>query len=214
MSIWPVAVQTRQLAGVESRLRRLQARVITLDDAPTASRTPPLCRRGSCRYPRGAPHRRQQRRVPQSLLKSASGLPRSIVGVVRRPESLTCDPCCADCLPQKAELAAQLRLSAPLKKAVHADKRLDKPGIYSDGDGLFLRVRDGGSKQFLFIYRRGKTRSELGLGGYGQGTAPVSLALAREKATQSATSLRAASIPQRNANRRASSLLATAWKIC
>ena len=59
---------------------------------------------------------------------------------------------------------------------------LDKPGIYSDGDGLFLRVRDGGSKQFIFIYRRGKARSELGLGGYGQGTAPVSLALAREKA--------------------------------
>ncbi len=63
-----------------------------------------------------------------------------------------------------------------------AIKRLDKPGIYSDGDGLFLRVRDGGSKQFIFIYLRGKTRSELGLGGYGQGTAPVSLALARDKA--------------------------------
>ncbi|MBG0802112.1 integrase arm-type DNA-binding domain-containing protein [Methylocystis sp. H4A] len=63
-----------------------------------------------------------------------------------------------------------------------AIKRLDKPGIYSDGDGLFLRVRDGGSRQFVFIYRRGKTRTELGLGGYGQGTAPVSLALAREKA--------------------------------
>lgn len=61
-------------------------------------------------------------------------------------------------------------------------KRLDKPGIYSDGDGLYLRVRKGGSKQWLFIYRRGKTRTEIGLGGYGQGTAPVSLALAREKA--------------------------------
>lgn len=61
-------------------------------------------------------------------------------------------------------------------------KRLDKPGIYSDGDGLFLRVRNGGSKQFLFIYRRGNVRTELGLGGYGQGTAPVSLALARQKA--------------------------------
>lgn len=61
-------------------------------------------------------------------------------------------------------------------------KRLDKPGIYSDGDGLFLRVRKGGSKQFIFIYRRGKARSELGLGGYGQGTAPVSLALVRDKA--------------------------------
>lgn len=61
---------------------------------------------------------------------------------------------------------------------------LQKPGIYSDGDGLFLRVRAGGSRQFLFIYRRGKVRTEIGLGGYGQGTAPVSLALARKKAEE------------------------------
>ena len=61
-------------------------------------------------------------------------------------------------------------------------KRLDKPGIYSDGDGLFLRVRKGGSRQWFFIYRRAAKRVELGLGGYGQGTAPVSLSLAREKA--------------------------------
>ncbi len=60
--------------------------------------------------------------------------------------------------------------------------RLSKPGIYGDGDGLFLRVRKGGSKQWFFIYRRGTDRTEIGLGGYGQGTAPVSLALAREKA--------------------------------
>lgn len=61
-------------------------------------------------------------------------------------------------------------------------KALDRPGVYSDGDGLFLRVRDGGSKQFAFIYRRGAVRTEIGLGGFGQGTAPVSLKLARQKA--------------------------------
>jgi integrase len=61
-------------------------------------------------------------------------------------------------------------------------KRLGKPGIYSDGDGLYLRVRKGGSKQWTFIFKRGGKRVELGLGGYGQGTAPVSLPLAREKA--------------------------------
>jgi integrase len=61
-------------------------------------------------------------------------------------------------------------------------RRLEKAGIYSDGDGLFLRVRKGGSRQWFFIYRRGGKRVEMGLGGYGQGTAPVSLALAREKA--------------------------------
>lgn len=61
-------------------------------------------------------------------------------------------------------------------------KRLDKPGVYGDGDGLFLRVRKGGSRQWFFIYKRDGKRTEIGLGGYGQGTAPVSLALAREKA--------------------------------
>ncbi|MGF9567473.1 integrase arm-type DNA-binding domain-containing protein [Neorhizobium sp. BT27B] len=61
-------------------------------------------------------------------------------------------------------------------------KKLDKAGIYSDGDGLFIRVRAGGSKQWFFIYKRGGKRTEIGLGGYGQGTAPVSLELAREKA--------------------------------
>lgn len=63
-----------------------------------------------------------------------------------------------------------------------AIKRQDQPGIYGDGDGLFLRVRKGGSKQWFFIWKRAGKRSEIGLGGYGQGTAPVSLALAREKA--------------------------------
>lgn len=61
-------------------------------------------------------------------------------------------------------------------------KALDKLGIYGDGDGLWLRVQKGGSKNWIFIYRRGAERVEMGLGGYGQGTAPVTLMLAREKA--------------------------------
>ncbi|TGP65430.1 site-specific integrase [Mesorhizobium sp. M2D.F.Ca.ET.225.01.1.1] len=61
-------------------------------------------------------------------------------------------------------------------------KGLTDPGLYGDGDGLWIRVQKGGSKNWLFIYRRGVKREELGLGGYGRGTAPVSLALAREKA--------------------------------
>lgn len=61
-------------------------------------------------------------------------------------------------------------------------KGLTKAGIYGDGDGLWLRVQKAGSRNWIFIYRRGSTRNELGLGGYGQGTAPVSLSLAREKA--------------------------------
>ncbi len=61
-------------------------------------------------------------------------------------------------------------------------KGLTKPGIYGDGDGLFLRVRAGGSRQWFFIFKREGKRTEIGLGGHGQGTAPVSLLLAREKA--------------------------------
>lgn len=61
-------------------------------------------------------------------------------------------------------------------------KGLSKAGIYGDGDGLYLRVQAGGSRNWVFIFRRGGKRTEIGLGGYGQGTAPVSLALARQKA--------------------------------
>lgn len=71
---------------------------------------------------------------------------------------------------------------ARFKLSETAIRRLDKPGIYGDGDGLFLRVRKGGSRQWFFIYKRAGKRTEIGLGGYGQGTAPVSLALARDKA--------------------------------
>lgn len=68
-------------------------------------------------------------------------------------------------------------------------KALSDVGIYSDGDGLYLRVRPGGSKQWAFVYRWQGKRAEIGLGGYGAGTAPVSLSLAREKAEALRTSL-------------------------
>ncbi|MBY5630407.1 integrase arm-type DNA-binding domain-containing protein [Rhizobium leguminosarum] len=61
-------------------------------------------------------------------------------------------------------------------------KSLTKPGVYGDGDGLYIRVQKGGSRNWVFIWRRGEDRNEVGLGGYGAGTAPVSLILAREKA--------------------------------
>ena len=57
-----------------------------------------------------------------------------------------------------------------------------KTGIHADGDGLYVRVQTTGSRNWIFIFKRGGKRTELGLGGYGRGTAPVSLALAREKA--------------------------------
>lgn len=61
-------------------------------------------------------------------------------------------------------------------------KSLTKPGMYGDGDGLYIRVQKAGSRNWIFVWRRGPERHEMGLGGYGSGTAPVSLAIAREKA--------------------------------
>src|SRR5258708_24989059 len=53
-----------------------------------------------------------------------------------------------------------------------------KPGMYADGLGLYLKVRDGNSKSWIFRYRiRGKLR-DMGVGPF----QTVSLAEAREKA--------------------------------
>jgi len=51
------------------------------------------------------------------------------------------------------------------------------PGRYSDGNGLYLAVRRGGSKQWMFLYRRDGKLKEMGLGSPAKG---VTLARARE----------------------------------
>ncbi|SCB40812.1 tyrosine-type recombinase/integrase [Rhizobium multihospitium] len=64
-------------------------------------------------------------------------------------------------------------------------EKLSKPGIYSDGAGLFLRVRTGGSKSWHFIYKRLGKRQEIALGPYpGFSTQPVTIEHAREKAQE------------------------------
>lgn len=73
------------------------------------------------------------------------------------------------------------------KLSEHRCRSHMKPGMLGDGDGLWLRVQKPRgdrppSKNWVFIFRRGDKRVEIGLGGYGSGTAPVSLALARQKA--------------------------------
>ena len=52
-----------------------------------------------------------------------------------------------------------------------------KPGRYSDGNGLYLVVRPGGSKQWMFLYRRDGKLREMGLGSPLKG---VTLAMARD----------------------------------
>ena len=55
---------------------------------------------------------------------------------------------------------------------------LTKPGVYSDGGGLYLRVRSSGSKSWLYIYSVDGKGREMGLGS----DLDVSLAKARERA--------------------------------
>ena len=55
-----------------------------------------------------------------------------------------------------------------------------KPGLHSDGGGLYLVVTESGRRRWAFIYRRGSKRTELGLGGFPD----VSLADARERANE------------------------------
>ncbi len=55
---------------------------------------------------------------------------------------------------------------------------LTKPGVYSDGGGLYLRVRSTSSRSWLYIYSIDGKRREMGLGS----DLDVSLAKAREKA--------------------------------
>ena len=62
-------------------------------------------------------------------------------------------------------------------------KALSEPGIFADGDGLYLRVRPG-SKAWKFIWKRYGIRREIGLGPYGSGAGCVSLAAARAKAEE------------------------------
>lgn len=61
---------------------------------------------------------------------------------------------------------------------------LINPGVYGDGDGLYLRVQRSGSRSWVFIWRRFGTRREIGLGPYGSGAGHVSLAAARTKAEE------------------------------
>lgn len=55
-----------------------------------------------------------------------------------------------------------------------------KPGRHLDGGGLYLSVSPGGSRSWVFVYRFGGKRPEMGLGPY----PTVTLAAAREKAAE------------------------------
>ena len=57
-------------------------------------------------------------------------------------------------------------------------KRIEGPGIYHDGGGLYLQVSTAGTKSWLFRYRLHGRMREMGLGSFKD----FSLAEARERA--------------------------------
>ena len=71
--------------------------------------------------------------------------------------------------------AARKRLTA------RTVETLATPGRYADGDGLYLTVRTGGSKQWIFLYRSEGRLREMGLGSPATG---VTLARARQLAAE------------------------------
>lgn len=78
--------------------------------------------------------------------------------------------------PQVGYAASRMSSRARNKLTVKQVASLTKPGIYSDGGGLYVRVRSSG-KSWVYINTLGGKRQEMGLGS----TQDVSLAKARER---------------------------------
>lgn len=76
-------------------------------------------------------------------------------------------------------------------KALDVTRSNLKPGMHADGGGLYLRVAPGGSRQWIFRYRKGGRLVDMGLGG----VASVSLSKARERAAEARSLLGAGKEP-------------------
>jgi hypothetical protein len=77
-------------------------------------------------------------------------------------------------------------MARPLHKLSDASCRASKPGLLSDGGGLYLNVRDTGTKSWVFVWKKTQVvqgkhepkRYEMGLGPY----PAIRLSKAREMA--------------------------------
>ena len=65
-------------------------------------------------------------------------------------------------------------------------KSLKDPGKYADGNGLYLVIAKGGSKAWVYMWKKAGRRREMGLGGYPL----VTLAIARQRAQKARESVR------------------------
>jgi len=59
-------------------------------------------------------------------------------------------------------------------------EKAKKPGMYADGGGLYLRVAEGGSKQWIFRYAVNGRLRDMGLGPCHTRTLATARELARE----------------------------------
>lgn len=69
-----------------------------------------------------------------------------------------------------------------------AVRNMSKPGLYSDGDGLYLQVTEAKAKTWIFRFRMAGKRRDMGLGPAGDRN--VTLAAARDKAAEARNLLR------------------------
>lgn len=67
-----------------------------------------------------------------------------------------------------------------LNKLTDREAKAAPAGLHSDGGGLYLNVKATGARAWVFVYRTGKRRREMGLGGY----PTVKLTEARGAATE------------------------------
>ncbi|WP_152047822.1 tyrosine-type recombinase/integrase, partial [Aureimonas psammosilenae] len=77
------------------------------------------------------------------------------------------------------------------KLSALAVSKMTKPGVYADGNGLYLQVAAGGSKSWLFRFMRDGKARKMGLGP----VHTVTLAMARDKALECRRTLMAGSDP-------------------
>lgn len=85
-------------------------------------------------------------------------------------------------------------------KSIQAETRV---GVHADGDGLYLRIRETGTKSWLYIGMLNSKRREVGLGSLRN----VGLAQAREKAAEYRAAFRAGIDPVAESKARKASLV-------
>ena len=73
------------------------------------------------------------------------------------------------------------------KLSARAVATAKKPGRHSDGDGLYLNVTESGARSWVFMWKRGGKRREMGLGP----ARDVTLAEARAAAAEARKTIRA-----------------------